>query len=85
MEISSVNTAKDVDTAIPSALLWVKDAPLFIDKANLEQFYDSVVRPPFKEDAAQTIKISKSLKDELKSKFGGKHTELALIYLLGRC
>lgn len=72
MEMRSVETAKNLSIDIPGALLWVKDAPLFIDKANLEQFYDAVVRPPFKEGAPQTIKVSQSLKEDLEKKFGGK-------------
>jgi hypothetical protein len=72
MEMRSVDSAENVSMEIPGALLWVKDAPLFIDKANLEQFYDAVVRPPFKENAPQTIKVSRSLKEDLEKKFGGK-------------
>jgi hypothetical protein len=57
---------------IPQAMVWVKDAPLFIDSVNLDRFYDAVVRPPFKENAPQKIKISQSQKDDLEKKFGGK-------------
>lgn len=62
----------DQKSPIPEALMWVKDAPLFIDKANLDRFYDAIVRPPFKEHAPQKIKISKSQKEDLEKKFGGK-------------
>src|SRR2546423_15336243 len=62
----------DQKSPIPEALMWLKDAPLFIDKTNLDRFYDAVVRPPFKEHAPQKIKISKSQKEDLEKKFGGK-------------
>ena len=31
---------------LPQTLLWLKDAPLFIDADRLGDFYDAVVRPP---------------------------------------
>ncbi|WP_316191871.1 MULTISPECIES: hypothetical protein [unclassified Bradyrhizobium] len=60
------------DGEIPQALMWVKDAPLFIDSKNLGEFYDAVVRPPYEEDSAVTFKVSESQKKELEKKFGGK-------------
>lgn len=33
---------------LPQQLLWIKDAPLFIDRAKLAAFYDAIVRPPNK-------------------------------------
>ena len=57
---------------IPQALMWVKDAPLFIDGANLAQLYDAAVRPAYKEDAPVKIKISETQKKDLEKKFGGK-------------
>lgn len=66
---------QSVDTKageIPQALMWVKDAPLFIDSNNLAQLYDAVVRPPYKEDAPVTLKVSESQKKDLEKKFGGK-------------
>ena len=57
---------------IPQALMWVKDAPLFIDSNNLAQLYDAVVRPAYKEDAPVTLKVSESQKKDLEKKFGGK-------------
>lgn len=72
VELISAERIGEVSERLPQALLWVKDAPLFIDRTSLDQFYDAVVRPPFKEHAPQTIKISKSLKEDLEKKFGGK-------------
>jgi hypothetical protein len=72
LHLLSAKSAGDLSDDLPNALLWVKDAPLFIDKANLDRFYDAVVRPPFKEHAPQTIKVSQSLKEELEKKFAGK-------------
>jgi hypothetical protein len=72
MEIRSVDSTGNMSAEIPAALMWVKDAPLFIDKTNLDQFYDAVVRPPFNEKAPQTIRLTNSLKEDLEKKFGGK-------------
>ena len=36
---------------MPGYLLWVKDAPLFIDELNLSRFYDAALRPSFDENA----------------------------------
>ncbi len=60
-----------ISADIPAALQWVKDAPLFIDKANLDQIYDAVVRPAFNE-GSRVIKISESLKKDLEKTFSGK-------------
>jgi hypothetical protein len=60
------------DELIPDALLWVKDAPLFIDDDNLGRFYDAVVRPAFKEDVPFKLKISEGQKKDLQAKLGTK-------------
>jgi hypothetical protein len=52
--------------SLPAALMWVKDAPLFIDDASLDRFYDAVVRPTFRESGPRTIKISEEQKNELR-------------------
>jgi hypothetical protein len=57
---------------VPDALLWVKDAPLFIDDENLGRFYDAVVRPAFKENVPFKLKISEGQKKDLQAKLGGK-------------
>jgi hypothetical protein len=54
------------DEALPEALGWLKDAPLFIDAANLDRFYDAVVRPTFKEAGPRKIKISEETRRELR-------------------
>jgi hypothetical protein len=64
--------AAGIGTTVPPALRWVKDAPLFIDDVNLARFYDAIVRPAYREDAARTIRISKSVKEDLEKRFGGK-------------
>lgn len=61
-----------IDGSVPPALLWVKDAPLFIDDQGLARFYDAVVRPAFKEDTPFKLKISESDKHELEAKLGIK-------------
>jgi hypothetical protein len=58
--------------SVPPALLWVKDAPLFIDDQGLARFYDAVVRPAFKDNAPFKLKISESDKNDLETKLGIK-------------
>jgi hypothetical protein len=70
--MQEITDARSRKLDVPQALVWVKDAPLFIDRLNLDRFYDAVVRPPFKENAPQKIKISQSQKEDLEKKFGGK-------------
>src|SRR4051794_9239595 len=36
-------------TPLPQSLFWLADSPLFIDAAQVERFYDAVVRPSSKE------------------------------------
>lgn len=60
------------DLGIPPALLWVRDAPLFIDEDNLLRFYDAVVRPAFKENTPLKLKLSEEKKKDLEAKFGIK-------------
>lgn len=64
--------AAPTDDSVPDTLLWVKDAPLFIDEDTLARFYDAVVRPAFKENTPLKIKISEAQKKELEGKLGGK-------------
>ncbi|RUW54568.1 hypothetical protein EOA32_05005 [Mesorhizobium sp. M1A.F.Ca.ET.072.01.1.1] len=58
--------------SLPEALMWVKDAPMFIDPPNLERFYDAVVRPTFKTTQGRTIQISANKRAELKARFAAK-------------
>lgn len=57
---------------VPEALLWAKDAPLFIDDANLARFYDAVVLPAVKENTPFKLKISEGHKRDLQAKTGAK-------------
>lgn len=57
---------------LPGVLLWVMDAPLFIDDDNLARFYDAVVRPAFKENAPLKLKISEGQRKDLQAKLSGK-------------
>jgi hypothetical protein len=57
---------------IPEQLLWVKDAPLFIDEINLSRFYDAALRPPFDETSPLKLKVTESTKRDLEGKFGAK-------------
>lgn len=61
--ISSAVLAKEA--GVPAALLWVRDAPLFIDDENLARFYDAVVRPAFKENTPLKLKLSEEKKKDL--------------------
>ncbi|MEY9699482.1 hypothetical protein ABIE71_002225 [Bradyrhizobium diazoefficiens] len=58
--------------AVPDYLLWVKDAPLFIDELNLGRFYDAALRPPFDENAPVKLKLSDATKEDIKNKYGAK-------------
>jgi hypothetical protein len=40
-------------TSLPNQLLWLADAPLFIDGEQIESFYDAVVRPYYKQGLTQ--------------------------------
>lgn len=60
------------DDGVPNTLLWVKDAPLFIDDDNLARFYDAVVKPAFKDDTPLKIKLTEALKTDIEGKLGGK-------------
>jgi hypothetical protein len=64
--------AEAADEAVPAALHWVKDAPLFIDDDNVERFYDAMVRPAFKEDTPLKLKLTAARKKELEGKLGAK-------------
>ncbi|TPK52906.1 MULTISPECIES: hypothetical protein [unclassified Mesorhizobium] len=57
---------------LPDALMWVKDAPMFIDPVNLTRFYDAVVRPTFKATQDRTLQVSASKREELKARFAAK-------------
>jgi hypothetical protein len=52
-------------------LLWLVDAPMFIDDAQVERFYDAVVRPPTKEGLT-TLELSKETADEVKGSVKGE-------------
>jgi hypothetical protein len=64
----------DRDVPFPEQVLWVKDAPLFIDEVNLAQFYDACVRPPFDDAAPVKLKLSESMKKDVAGKLAGKGT-----------
>lgn len=51
---------------LPRQLLWLADAPLFIDEKQVEAFYDAVLRPDYEEIGKS---ISKSITKD--STFGG--------------
>jgi hypothetical protein len=60
------------DADIPQELLWINDAPIFIDDANVARFYDAAVRPPFDEASPIKLKMTDSIKKEFEGKFGVK-------------
>jgi hypothetical protein len=62
-----MNTEQPTAT-LPQPLLWLHDAPLFIDEAQIERFYDAVVRPLSKQGAI-TIQVTEANADALRSKF----------------
>jgi hypothetical protein len=54
-------------TELPAQLLWMADAPLFIDAKQVEAFYDAVLQPGYEE-----IGKSLNLSDSTEWTFGGK-------------
>jgi hypothetical protein len=61
------------DDRLARALLWSKDAPLFIDELNVARFYDAVVRPTFTETSRE-IRVTEDEKKEIRGalKIGAK-------------
>lgn len=55
---------------LPVELLWIKDAPLFIDETTLGRLYDAVVRPVYKEDAPVIIRVTDAQAQKLQGKIG---------------
>ena len=53
---STQTTAPPIDKLerLPAELLWLLDAPLFIDSKQVEAFYDAILRPDY-EDASVTL------------------------------
>jgi hypothetical protein len=57
--------------SLPPGLLWLADAPAFIDTDQVARFHDAVVRPPTKQGTT-TYKVSKEQIDKLNAKLSGK-------------
>ena len=56
-------------TELPSAFVWLADAPLFIDTEQVYSFYDAVVRPEAEEDRT-TLEITEQNIDQIRGKLG---------------
>ncbi|MBX9624193.1 MAG: hypothetical protein K2X82_10325 [Gemmataceae bacterium] len=54
---------------LPDSLLWLADAPMFIDADQIGRFYDSVVRPA-NEEGTTTYSASEEELRELSTRFG---------------
>lgn len=52
---------------LPNALIWLADAPLFIDEKQVDRFYDAVVRPLGKEGTT-TLSITEETASQIKGK-----------------
>ncbi len=52
---------KEAATELPKELLWLLDAPLFIDEPQVEALYDAVLRPDYEETTAT---LSTSISNE---------------------
>jgi hypothetical protein len=52
---------------LPAPLLWLADAPLFIDSDQVSRFYDAIARPQTK-DGTATIEVTEETVKELKGK-----------------
>jgi hypothetical protein len=57
------------ELSLPSELLWLLDAPLFIDTKQVDAFYDAVLRPDYE---GTSITLSNSITKE--TSFGGQTT-----------
>src|ERR1035438_6469344 len=66
----------DSEQQIPKELLWLLDAPLFIDETLIEAFYDAILRP---ELDATALQLSKGVSNQ----FGGGLSFGALVPGLG--
>ena len=62
----------ETPSEVPQQLLWINDAPVFIDELNVDRFYDAALRPPFNEAAPLKLKLTDNLKKDLEGKFGVK-------------
>jgi hypothetical protein len=67
---SKMDTSHAAD--IPQELLWISDAPILIDDANLARFYDAALRPPFDETSPLKLKVTDAHRKDLEGKFGAK-------------
>lgn len=54
---------------LPSPLLWLADAPLFIDADQVGRFYDAIARPQTK-DGTTSVEITQETMKELSGKLG---------------
>jgi hypothetical protein len=66
---------------LPAVLLWVKDAPLFIDDATLDRFYDAVVRPPFSEEVLRPSRSPNARRLIFKQSLEGRQSRTAWLAL----
>jgi hypothetical protein len=66
---TSLTAAKPPPLELPRELLWLLDAPLFIDGKQVEAFYDAVLRPDYE---GTSTTLSDSITQEVK--LGGKTT-----------
>lgn len=62
-------TVSTAAAQLPKELLWLADAPLFIDRKQVEAFYDAVVRPAYK-----TTKLTDTAGNDVKVQVAGKAT-----------
>lgn len=64
-----MSTSKE--TSLPQQLLWLADAPSFIDGSQIERFYDAVVRPAWRQGAV-TRKDASNIAGEIAAELGIK-------------
>jgi hypothetical protein len=69
MPSSGDESSRSPHVEVPEELLWLADAPLFIDERRVDAFYDAVFRPDYGETSLTLQdKISQS------TKLGGEFT-----------
>jgi hypothetical protein len=64
---------------LPSELLWLLDAPLFIDAVQVDAFYDAILRPDYE---GASVTLSQSISAE--TSFGGQTTVGAAVPWLAK-
>jgi hypothetical protein len=64
-----MNETNPNNTSLPNQLVWLADAPLFIDEDQVARFYDAVVRPESTQGVT-TLEVTREKADKIGAKLG---------------